>query len=199
MEPDNTVEKYAACVKKNYAIVGHGKNGRFAKMIFYFPGVDKYAKCKVIITRKKVNLGDGEGMQLPCLLKISGTKIMLQILCKKYSKLLEYRNLPFLPITQPTVWCFEFCNTQYLSEFSLFLWHHLWNFVVSFVLKLVVYSSYLLFHGFHNVYLFLKSWFPFFFSNGAVNLCFVGHRVLLWNLYLTSHFLWHPILQALHF
>ena len=102
MEPDNTVEKYAACVKKNYAI-GHGKNGRFTKMIFYFPGVDKYAKCKVIITRKKVNLGDGEGMQLPCLLKISGTKIMLQILCKKYSKLLEYRNLPFLPITQPTV------------------------------------------------------------------------------------------------
>ena len=73
MEPGNVVDKYAVCVKKNNMIVGHlplGKNGRFAKTIFYFLRADIYAKCKVIITGKEVNLGDGEGMQVPCLLKI---------------------------------------------------------------------------------------------------------------------------------
>ena len=72
-------------MKKKNVIVGHvplGKDGRFAKMIFYFLRADRYAKCKVIITGKEVNLGDGKGMQVPYLLKISGTKNMLQILCK---------------------------------------------------------------------------------------------------------------------
>ena len=58
-------------------IVGHlphGKNGRFAKMVFYFLRADKYAEFKVTITGKEVNLRDGEGMQVPCLL--------LKILCK---------------------------------------------------------------------------------------------------------------------
>ena len=85
MEPDNVIEKYAVCVKKDNVIVGHlplGKDGRFAKMVFYFLRADRYAECKVIITGKEVNLGDGEGMQVPYLLKISGTKNMLQILCK---------------------------------------------------------------------------------------------------------------------
>ena len=38
---------------------------------------------KVIINGEEVNLGDWEGMQVPCLLKISVTKNMLQIICKK--------------------------------------------------------------------------------------------------------------------
>ena len=66
-------------------IVGHlplGKDGRFAKMIFYFLRADRPAEYKVIITSKEVNLDDREGMQVLCLLKISGTKNMLQILCK---------------------------------------------------------------------------------------------------------------------
>ena len=81
MEPDNVVDKYAVCVKKNNVIVGHlpiGKDVRFVKMILYFLRADRYAECKVIITGKEVNLGDGEGMQVPSLLKISGTKNMLQ-------------------------------------------------------------------------------------------------------------------------
>ena len=39
MEKDNVVDKYAVCVKKDDVIGGHlphGKNGRLAKMIFYF-------------------------------------------------------------------------------------------------------------------------------------------------------------------
>ena len=85
MEPDNVVDKHAVCVKKNSVIVGHlplDKDGRFAKMIFYFLREDRYAECKVIITGKEVNLGVGERMQVPRLLKISGAKNMLQILCK---------------------------------------------------------------------------------------------------------------------
>ena len=58
MEPDNVVDKYTSYAKKNDVIVGHQphcKNGRFAKMI---------------ITGKEVNLGDGEGMPVPCLLVV---------------------------------------------------------------------------------------------------------------------------------
>ena len=51
MEPDNVV----VFVKKNNVIVGHlplGKDGRFAKMLFYFLRADRYAECKVKITGK---------------------------------------------------------------------------------------------------------------------------------------------------
>ena len=49
---------------------------------WYFLRTDECAECKVIITGKEVKLDDGEAIQVPCLLKISGTKYMLQILCK---------------------------------------------------------------------------------------------------------------------
>ena len=85
MEPDNVIDKYAVCVKRNNVIVGQlplGKDGRFVEMIFYFLRADRYAECKVIITGKEVNLGDGDWLQAPCLLEISGMKNMLQMLCK---------------------------------------------------------------------------------------------------------------------
>ena len=46
MEPDNVMDKYAVCVKKNTSIVGYlpfGKNGKFANMIFYFLRADQDA------------------------------------------------------------------------------------------------------------------------------------------------------------
>ena len=52
LEPDNVV---VVCVKKKNVIVGHlplGKDGRFAKMLFYFLRADRYAECKVKITGK---------------------------------------------------------------------------------------------------------------------------------------------------
>ena len=85
MEPDNVMDKYAVCVKKNTFIVGHlplSKNGKFAKMIFYFLRADQDAECKVVITVKEVNLGDWDGMQVPCKLKISDPRKMVEILCK---------------------------------------------------------------------------------------------------------------------
>ena len=81
----NIVDKNAVSVKNNHVIVGHlphGKSGKFAKMILYFLRANKYAEYKVIINVKKVNFGDGRRMQVLCLLKTSGTKNKLQILCR---------------------------------------------------------------------------------------------------------------------
>ena len=71
------MNKYAVCGKKNSSIVGHlalGKNGKFAKMIFYLLRVEQDAERKVVKTGKEVNLGYGDGMQVSCKLKISGSK-----------------------------------------------------------------------------------------------------------------------------
>ena len=85
MEPDNVTDKYAVCVKKNSSIVRHlplDKNRKFAKTIFYFLRADQDAECKVVIIGKEVNLGDEDRMQVPCKLKISGPRKMVEILCK---------------------------------------------------------------------------------------------------------------------
>ena len=71
-EPGNPKDKYAVCVKKNACIVEHlplGKTGNFVKIMFYFLRADK---CEFEITGKPVNLGDGEGIQVPCKLKLTG-------------------------------------------------------------------------------------------------------------------------------
>ena len=52
-EPGNPKDKYAVCVK----------------IMFYFLRADK---CEFEITGKPVNLGDGEGIQVPCKLKLTG-------------------------------------------------------------------------------------------------------------------------------
>ena len=83
IEPHNPVDKYAVAVKKDEKVVGHlplGENGKFAKTIFYFLCADPYGKCKITVTGKAVNLGDGDGMQVPCILQLSGQKSMAEIL-----------------------------------------------------------------------------------------------------------------------
>ena len=83
MEPANPVDKYAVAVKKNNVVVGHlplGCSGKFAKTIFYFLRGDEWSECKVIVTGKPVSRGDGNGMQVPCLLKLHGQKSIIDIL-----------------------------------------------------------------------------------------------------------------------
>ena len=83
IEPHNPVDKYAAVVKKDEKVVGYlplGENGKFAKTIFYFLRADPYGKCNITVTGKAVNLGDGDGMQVPCILHLSGQKSMVEIL-----------------------------------------------------------------------------------------------------------------------
>ena len=70
MKPPNPVDKYVVAVQKN-VVVGHLPqwcSGKFAKTIFYFLHADEWSKCKVIVSGKPVNGGDGDGMQVPCLI-----------------------------------------------------------------------------------------------------------------------------------
>ena len=75
IEPHNPVAKYAVAVKKDEKVIVHlplGENGKFAKTIFYFLHTDHYAKCNISVVGKAVNLGDGDGMQVPYILHLSG-------------------------------------------------------------------------------------------------------------------------------
>ena len=84
-EPDNLKDKYAVYVKKENRIAGHlplGKSCKFAKTIFYFLKADESSSCKIAVTGKPVNLGDGDGMQVPCKLLFTGVKKCIDILQK---------------------------------------------------------------------------------------------------------------------
>ena len=68
---ENLVCKCVVYVKKENEILGYlplGKDGKFAKSAFYFLRTDDYGSCNVLIKGKTVNLGDGDGMQVSCLL-----------------------------------------------------------------------------------------------------------------------------------
>ena len=81
-EPGYPKDKYAVCVKQNERIVGHlllAKTGNFAKTILYFLRADKYRICEVEFTGKTVNLGDGEGMQVLCKLKLTARSKFVNI------------------------------------------------------------------------------------------------------------------------
>ena len=83
MEPANPVDKYAVAFKKNNVVVGHlplGCSGKFAKTIFYFLRADEWSGCKVIVAGKPVNRGDGDSIEVPCLLKFHGQKSFIGIL-----------------------------------------------------------------------------------------------------------------------
>lgn len=75
LEPENEFDKYAVAVIKNSVVVGHlakGKSGRFAKTISFFLRTSNDNSCKVEVTGKRVNLGDGHGLQIPCNLHFTG-------------------------------------------------------------------------------------------------------------------------------
>ena len=81
-EPGNLMDKYVVCAKKENEIVGHlplGKDGKFAKTVLFLRA-DEYGSCNVLIKRKPVNLGDGDGMQVSCTLNFVGRKKFICIL-----------------------------------------------------------------------------------------------------------------------
>ena len=82
-EPHNPVDKYAVIVKKDEKVVGYlqlGENGKITKTTLYFLRADPHGKCNITVTGKAVNLGDGVGMQVPCILHLSGQKSTMEIL-----------------------------------------------------------------------------------------------------------------------
>ena len=74
-EPENEYEKYAVAVERCVDVVGHlskERSARFAKTVSYFLRASNENCCRVEVTGKRVNLGDGEGLQIPCILHFSG-------------------------------------------------------------------------------------------------------------------------------
>ena len=56
-------------LEKMEKTVGHlplKENGKFTKTIFYLLWADPCGKCNVTVTSNAVNVGDGDGMQVPC-------------------------------------------------------------------------------------------------------------------------------------
>ena len=69
IEPNNPEDKYAAGIQKSGKVVGHLQKeatGRFAKTRFFFLKGDPYSKEKTRTSRCRYNLGDSEGLQVPC-------------------------------------------------------------------------------------------------------------------------------------
>ena len=92
MEPDNQMDKLAVCVKINEKILGHlkkGTSGRFAKTIFYFLRSGSHSSVRKKVTGKRRNLGDGEGMQVPSKLSLSGQPKFVSLLRKESMKMKE--------------------------------------------------------------------------------------------------------------
>ena len=82
-EPDNPMDTNVVCVKKENKIVGHlplGNSGKFAKTIFYFLRADELSSCEIVVTGNQMNLGGGEGMQVPCKLIFTGIEKWIDIL-----------------------------------------------------------------------------------------------------------------------
>jgi len=85
-EPENEIDKYAVAVTKDEKIIGHlkkGKTGRYAKTIFQFLHANPINIANITVTGKRVNLGDGEGLQIPCAISFEGEEKYLDILKKQ--------------------------------------------------------------------------------------------------------------------
>ena len=64
-EPENQYDKYAVAVERCGDVVEYlskGRSARFAKTISYFLRASNKNCCRVEVTGKRVNLGDGEGL-----------------------------------------------------------------------------------------------------------------------------------------
>ena len=69
LEPENIVGRFAVAVEKDGQIVGDlskGNSVRFVKAVFYFIRGNHQNTCKVDIREQRVNLGDEQGLQVPC-------------------------------------------------------------------------------------------------------------------------------------
>ena len=74
-EPETEYDKYAVAVERCGDVVGNlskGRSARFTKTVSFFLRASNENCCRVEVTGKRVNLGDGEGLQIPCILHFSG-------------------------------------------------------------------------------------------------------------------------------
>ena len=74
-EPKSKHNKYAIAVERCGDVVGHlskVRSARFAKTVSHFLRASNENCCRVEVTGKRANLGDGEGLQIACILYFSG-------------------------------------------------------------------------------------------------------------------------------
>ena len=74
-EPENEYDKYAMAVERCGDVVGHlsnGRSARFAETVSYYLRAINENCCRVEAAGKRVNLGNGEGLQIPCILHFYG-------------------------------------------------------------------------------------------------------------------------------
>ena len=70
-EPENVADGFAVAVEKGQIVVNlnKGNAGPFAKTILYFLRANHGNTCQVEVRGTRVNLGDGQELQLPCTLR----------------------------------------------------------------------------------------------------------------------------------
>ena len=74
-EPENEIDKYAVAVTKDARVIGYlkkGKTGRYTKTVFYFLRANLMNTASITVTGKRVNFGDGQGLQIPCTILFKG-------------------------------------------------------------------------------------------------------------------------------
>ena len=84
-EPENKIDKYAVVVTKDARVIGYLKKGetsRYAKTAFYFLRANPMNTASITVTGKRVNFGDGQGLQVPCTNLFKGEEIYFEVLKK---------------------------------------------------------------------------------------------------------------------
>ena len=85
-EPENKIDKYVVAVTKDAQVTGHlkkGKTGRYAKTVFYFLRANPINTASITVTEKRVNFGDGQGLQIPCTNLFKGEEKYIEVLKKQ--------------------------------------------------------------------------------------------------------------------
>ena len=79
-EPENENDKYA--VATDARVIGHLKKiktGRYAKFFFYFLRANPMNTASITVTRKRVNFGDVQGLQIPCTILPKGEEKYIEV------------------------------------------------------------------------------------------------------------------------
>ena len=82
-EPKTKIDKYVVAVTKDVQVIDHfktGKAGRYAKTVFYFPQANPMNIASITVTGKRVNFGEGQGLQIPCKILFKGEEKYFAVL-----------------------------------------------------------------------------------------------------------------------
>ena len=87
-EPENEIDKYDVAFTKDARVVGHlkkGKSGRYTKTAFSFLRANPLNTANNNVTGKRLNFGDGQGLQIPCTISFKGREKYIEILKKQFN------------------------------------------------------------------------------------------------------------------